>query len=221
MGTAGGPDASSNDGSYYPDVDCPLGGTWFTCAKQTPSFQGCCGNYPAFDPCKQNGCPSESLYPAAFSTSATTLTVSPFQTSSSPASPSSSTLSSSVPSSSTSSLETSSTSGASSSSQTAQSQTPSTANTTADSIEQKSHSTLPIGAIVGSALGGVIVILLVLLAIFCLRRRKRRVTRSGAVEPYYQPQQNMSMDKAIPSSFFFGASPSDAKVPPKGNNHDV
>lgn len=66
MGTASGPDATSNDGSYWPNVACPNGGIWYTCSQQTPSFQGCCSNITGVNPCSQNGCSAENLYPAAF-----------------------------------------------------------------------------------------------------------------------------------------------------------
>ncbi|PQE23093.1 hypothetical protein CJF32_00004479 [Rutstroemia sp. NJR-2017a WRK4] len=64
MGTGSGPDADTNDGSYWPNVQCPLGGSWYTCPQQTPSFQGCCESRMC------NGsntvCPDEQLHPAAF-----------------------------------------------------------------------------------------------------------------------------------------------------------
>ncbi|PQE19439.1 Transmembrane domain of the Epidermal Growth Factor Receptor family of Tyrosine Kinase protein [Rutstroemia sp. NJR-2017a BBW] len=47
MGTGSGPDADTNDGSYWPNVQCPLGGSWYTCPQQTPSFQGCCETTPS------------------------------------------------------------------------------------------------------------------------------------------------------------------------------
>jgi hypothetical protein len=63
MGTGSGPNLAVNDSSFWPNVHCS-NGSWWTCALQTPTFQGCCGS----DPCGGKGCPSSSLYPAAFAT---------------------------------------------------------------------------------------------------------------------------------------------------------
>lgn len=64
MGTGSGPDGlSSNDASYWPNVQCSVG-QWWTCAMQTPSFQGCCESNPCGG--SGTGCPSGMLYPAAF-----------------------------------------------------------------------------------------------------------------------------------------------------------
>ncbi|KAF7872437.1 hypothetical protein EAF04_003358 [Stromatinia cepivora] len=212
MGTAGGPDAPSNDGSYYQNADCPNGGVWFTCSKQSPSFQGCCDTSSGFNPCQKNGCPKDRLYAAAFNTVPATIpSATSSKISSSPAS-SSSTLSSST----SPSLITNPTVDASSTSQTASSQALVTASGIADPIGHNSDSKLPIPAIVGGAIGGVVVILLVLLTVFCLQRRRKRAPPVGLIEPYYQPSQDMSMAKVTTSSFVYEASPPDGKVIPKG-----
>ncbi|ESZ98615.1 hypothetical protein SBOR_0985 [Sclerotinia borealis F-4128] len=220
MGTASGPDAPSADGSYWPNVSCPNGGVWFTCSEQTNSFQGCCDNSTGFNPCHGTGCPTESLYAAAFSTvpakifSATSSTA--FAASSTISISSTISVTSSVPSSSSIS---NSPNGTSSTSQTASSQTSATANDTSDSIGFNSYQKLPIAAIVGSALGGVVVVLLVLLASFCIRRRRKRAMLEGSNVPGYQLQQDMSMVKATPPSFVYETSPSDAKMSSKGNQN--
>ncbi|KAH9216691.1 hypothetical protein DL95DRAFT_255631, partial [Leptodontidium sp. 2 PMI_412] len=61
MGTDPGPDpgVTSNDDSYWPNVQCSAG-KWWTCALQTPSFQGCC----EVNPCGGDG--TGLLHPAAF-----------------------------------------------------------------------------------------------------------------------------------------------------------
>ncbi|KAF5874361.1 uncharacterized protein Bfra_004367ca [Botrytis fragariae] len=242
MGTASGPDASSNDGSYWPNADCPNGGVWYTCSRQTPSFQGCCddsnapGSIEKFDPCHENGCPSSRLYAAAFSSVPTTsasvvisksssvptssLSISPFSTLSSSTS-SSSALSSISASSSKSSFSTSLSTVGNSAADTSSNQTPSsqgsaTASATVGSTGHSLNSKLPIAAIIGSALSGVVFILLVLLVIFCVQRRKKRAPLAGAVEPYYQsPPQDMTMVKVASSPFVYEGSPSDAKAPQK------
>ncbi|KAJ8071452.1 hypothetical protein OCU04_001772 [Sclerotinia nivalis] len=201
MGTAGGPDAPSNDGSYYPNVNCPNGGTWFTCSKQSPSFQGCCDISDNFNPCHDSGCPKDRLYAAAFKTVPATIPSATSSKISSSTSPSSTT---------TPTLD------ASSTSQTASSQASVTASGIADPIGHNSDSKLPIAAIVGSAIGGVVIILLVLLSIFCLQRRRKRALPAGLIEPYYQPSQDMSMAKVTPPSFVYEASPPDGKVLSKG-----
>ncbi|KAF7956817.1 hypothetical protein EAE96_004143 [Botrytis aclada] len=252
MGTAGGPDASSNDGSYWPNAACPNGGVWYTCSQQTPSFQGCCddsnepGSIEKFDPCHKNGCPSSRLYAAAFSSvpassasvvasksssvPTSLLPISPFLTLSS-STLSSSTLSSSTLSSSalssiptstptslpstTSSLVTNS-AAQTTSTQTQSSQESATTSAAVGSTGHSSNSKLPITAIIGSALGGVIVILLVLLVIFCVQRRKKRSPLTGAVVPYHHPPlQDMSMVKVTSSPFVYEGSPSDAKASQK------
>ncbi|KAF7900545.1 uncharacterized protein EAF01_007847 [Botrytis porri] len=222
MGTAGGPDASSNDGSYWPNADCPNGGV---CNEP--------GSIEKFDPCHENGCPSSRLYAAAFSSvpatsasvlaskssSVTTssLSVSSFSTSSSSTS-SSSALSSISSSSSKSLFSTSSSTVRNFAADTSSTETPSsqgsaTTSAIVGSTGHNSNSKLPTTAIIGSALGGVVVILLVLLIIFCLQRRKKRAPLAGAVEPYYQsPPQDMSMVKVASSPFVYEGSPSDAKA---------
>jgi hypothetical protein len=67
MGTGSGPDFSVNDSSYWPNVFCAHG-QWWTCAEQTPSFQGCCIS----NPCANAGCPMGNLFPAAFGTVSST-----------------------------------------------------------------------------------------------------------------------------------------------------
>lgn len=60
MGIGAGPDFSTNDSSYYPNVQCSKG-QWYTCAASKPSiFQGCCGS----NPCSASGCPANALFPA-------------------------------------------------------------------------------------------------------------------------------------------------------------
>ncbi|TGO64813.1 hypothetical protein BCON_0005g00090 [Botryotinia convoluta] len=242
MGTAGGPDASSNDGSYWPNAGCPNGGVWYTCSRQTPSFQGCCddsnepGSIVKFDPCHENGCPSSRLYAAAFNSVPATFTSviasksSPVLTSSLPISLSSTLSSSTLSSSALSSISASPSISLSSTSsptirnsaadtssiRTPSSKESSTASATVGSTGHSSNSKLPIAAIIGSALSGVVVILLVLLIIFCVQRHKKRATLAGAVEPYYQPPpQDMSMVKVTSSPFVYEGSPSDAEAPQK------
>ncbi|CAD6443663.1 65740b2a-899b-4e17-824f-f15eda3b1e6b-CDS [Sclerotinia trifoliorum] len=217
MGTAGGPDAPGNDGSYYPNADCPNGGVWFTCSKQSPSFQGCCANSSGFDPCRNNGCPNDRLYAAAFKTVPATIpSITSSKISSSLAS-SSSTLSSFISSPSVSpSSTTNPTFGTSSTPQSASSRASATTSATVDPIGHNSDPKLPLAAIVGSALGGVVVILLVLLSVFCFQRRRKRAPSAGLIEPYYQASQDISMAKGTPPYFVYESSPPDGKVLPKG-----
>src|SRR5450432_2376661 len=63
MGVGAGPDLPANDSSFWPNVKCSAG-QWWTCALQTPSFQGCCDS----SPCGGKGCPLDQLHPAAFLT---------------------------------------------------------------------------------------------------------------------------------------------------------
>ncbi|PVH75132.1 hypothetical protein DL98DRAFT_428019 [Cadophora sp. DSE1049] len=67
MGTGPGPDPglTRNDASYWPNVQCSVG-EWWTCAMQTPSFQGCCEENPCGG--DGTGCPASLLHPAEFST---------------------------------------------------------------------------------------------------------------------------------------------------------
>ncbi|APA05648.1 hypothetical protein sscle_01g004180 [Sclerotinia sclerotiorum 1980 UF-70] len=219
MGTAGGPDAPSNDGSYYQNSACLNGGVWFTCSEQSPSFQGCCDTSDGFNPCQDNGCPKERLYAAAFKTvqvmiDSDTFSISSSLTSSFP-SFSSSTSSLSISSSSTSSSTTNPIISPSSTAQPASSQASPTVSAISDPIGHDSESKLPIAAIVGSALGGVVVMLIVLLGIFCFQRRRKRAPSAGLIEPYYQASQDIFMAKGTPPSFVYGASPPDGKVLPK------
>ncbi|KAF7901202.1 hypothetical protein EAF00_003423 [Botryotinia globosa] len=238
MGTAGGPDASSNDGSYWQNAGCPNGGVWYTCSRQTPSFQGCCddsnepGSIEKFDPCHENGCPLSRLYAAAFnsvpgtftsvisskspSVPASFLTISTMLNS--PSSTSSSSTLSSISTSHSISLPLTTSSPVTNSAadttstQTSSFQESATASATVSSTTHSLDSKLPITAIIGSALGGVVVILLVLLVIFCVQRRKKRSPLAGAVEPYYQPPpQDMSVVKVTSSPFVYEGSPSNAK----------
>ncbi|KAI9647257.1 hypothetical protein NHQ30_003640 [Ciborinia camelliae] len=188
MGTGSGPDAPSDDGSYWPNVSCPNGGVWFTCAKQTNSFQGCCDNSSGFNPCNGIGCPTERLHAAAFKTVPATI---------------SSTASSAT--SATSSVTSTASSAASSSS-------------IANSIGHNSYQKTPVAAIVGGVLGGVIVVLLILLTLFCLQRRRKRAALTGLSEPNNQLQQDMSTVKTMLSSFVHEASLSGAKIPTNGNH---
>lgn len=244
MGTTGGPDASSNDGSYWPNAGCPNGGVWYTCSRQTPSFQGCCDDshepdsIEKFDPCHENGCPSSRLYAAAFnsvpatfasvisskssSVRTSSLSISTILTLSSSTS-SSSALSSISASHSISLISTTSSPATNSAADTTSTQTPSsqesaTASATVSSNGHSSNSKLPITAIVGSALGGVLVILLVLLIIFCVQRQKKRSPLAGAVEPYYQPPpHDISVVKVASSPFVYEGRPPDVKASQKGN----
>lgn len=65
MGTGSGPDSTTNDSSYWPNVQCAEG-QWWTCSRQTPSFQGCCETNPCGGDGDAGGCPSNELSPAAF-----------------------------------------------------------------------------------------------------------------------------------------------------------
>ncbi|KAF7944577.1 uncharacterized protein EAE97_005210 [Botrytis byssoidea] len=242
MGTAGGPDASSNDGSYWPNAGCPSGGVWYTCSRQTPSFQGCCddsnepGSMEKFDPCHENGCPLSRLYAAAFnsvpaeftsvisskspSVCTSSLSISTILTLPSSTSSSSTLSSISAPHSislpSTTSSTVTNSAADTTSTQTPSSQESATASVTVSSTAHSSNSKLPITAIIGSALGGVVIILLVLLVIFCVQRRKKRSPLAGAVEPYYQPPtQDMSVVKVTSSPFVYEGGPSDAKASQK------
>ncbi|KAH6662504.1 hypothetical protein B0J14DRAFT_495950, partial [Halenospora varia] len=64
LGTAAGPNFPSNEGSPWPNEKCSTG-QWWTCAVQTPTFQGCCDS----NPCNGVGCPSSQLHAAAFASS--------------------------------------------------------------------------------------------------------------------------------------------------------
>lgn len=212
MGTGSGPDASTNDGSYWPNYSCPNGGVWWICSKQTPSFQGCCDRSGDFNPCQENGCPKTRLYAAAFSTVPIT-----------PSSnlPTVSSQASAIPN--PISFQTLSTLNSISSQTLAtpnsiSSQTSGIPNSTENSIRHNSHPKFPIGAILGSALGGLIVVLLVILALFCHQRRKKRAGFTCALQPYYQPSQDVPVTKATPSPFVCETIPSDAKGSSKGKH---
>lgn len=57
--------------SYYPNVNCPDNGLWYTCAETNPTFQGCCIS----NPCHIGGaCPRGNLFPAAWGTASSTST---------------------------------------------------------------------------------------------------------------------------------------------------
>ncbi|KAG4434965.1 hypothetical protein IFR05_009546 [Cadophora sp. M221] len=181
MGTDPGPDPglTSNDGSYWPNVQCPAGSEWWTCALQTPSFQGCCD----VNPCGGDGtgCPSSLLHPAAFKSApldggvVSTITLA------------ASTAASKMPSAPTMSLASSSaglvtsitppsTSLPGKASETT-SRTSALASSTpepvAGSTPENTSSNLPIGAIAGGAGGGIAILLIALLA-FCWCRKRRQ-----------------------------------------------
>ncbi|KAG4026904.1 hypothetical protein MFRU_035g00560 [Monilinia fructicola] len=214
MGTGNDPNDPNNNGTYWPNAGCPNGGAWWTCAEQTPSFQGCCDASGDFNPCHRNGCPLERLHPAAFNTvPATIVSTVSFKISTSPALSSSKIQSSHLTSS---SVTANPTAAAGFTSQTVSTHASSTVDATTDSIEQNSHQKLPIAVVLGGALGGLVVFLLVILALFCVKRRRKRAILTGSIQPDYQLQPDMSMTKVTPSSFLYEASPSDTKVPLKG-----
>ncbi|QSZ33682.1 hypothetical protein DSL72_005253 [Monilinia vaccinii-corymbosi] len=188
MGTGSGRDASTNDGTYWPNTACPNGGTWYTCSEQTPSFQGCCNDDKGvFNPCHENGCPTERLYAAAFSSVPALIP-------------------SAASSLESSSLTTNPTFRASSTSETASNE----ASGIDDATAGQTYHTPPIGAIVGSALGGGAVVLLAILALFCLQRRRKRAIMKAS------SQTDMSTIKVTPSQLVYEAASSEIKVPPKG-----
>lgn len=161
MGTGPGPDPglTSNDASYWPNVQCSVG-QWWTCAVQIPSFQGCCEENPCGG--DGTGCPASLLHPAEFST--VTSDVAAATTLASVSSTMVSTITG-TPAASPASISIISTTSSASTDTTA----PSAAG---DSIPEKTSSSLPIGAIGGGA-GGGIAILVIGLVIFCLCRRRR------------------------------------------------
>ncbi|KAK6606304.1 hypothetical protein H4I96_04766 [Botrytis cinerea] len=167
---------------------CPLGGSWWICLDQSPTFFGCC----ASDPCNGIGCPEEDLLPAGMGTAggpdASSNDGSYWPNADCP-------------------------NGGVCSTETPSSQDSATVTATGGSSRHNSNSKLPITAIIGSALGGVVVIVLVLLIIFCVQRYRKRTPLAGAVEPYYQPPpQDISMVKAISSPTVYEGSASDAKA---------
>ena len=169
MGTGPGPDPglTSNDASYWPNVKCPVG-KWWTCAMQTPSFQGCCEE----NPCGSDGtgCPDGNLHPAEFSTvtsivpTRTSIAVTPMATSSATA-----TASTGEPNTTNSPNAVSATASATSE--------PSTGS----SVPEKNSSSLPIGAIAGGA-GVGIVVLIIGLVVFCLCRKRRQKKASTHID---------------------------------------
>jgi hypothetical protein len=48
----------------YPNHSCPYGGLWYTCADNSPTFQGCCKS----NPCNGEGCPAGDLVAAGVHT---------------------------------------------------------------------------------------------------------------------------------------------------------
>ncbi|KAM3078040.1 hypothetical protein ACMFMG_002659 [Clarireedia jacksonii] len=180
MGTGSGPDADTNDGSYWPNVQCPLGGSWYTCSDQTPSFQGCCES----NMCNGSNtvCPDGQLHPAAFSSVPAVITswTHPTATSSSQHSTSSATAES---------ITTATSSPSSTSSATAESITTTTITSSPSSSASptiSSKSTTPVGIIVGGVVGGVVggaIFITVLILIYLWLRNRQKKARHVAPEP--------------------------------------
>jgi hypothetical protein len=195
MGTGSGPDFSVNDSSYWPNVFCAHG-QWWTCAEQTPSFQGCCIS----NPCANAGCPMGNLFPAAFGTvssaaSTSTSKITPASSSIQTASSSTQTISSSIKltaSSSTSSfqLTTMTTSAA-------------MATTSTSSAGLPTPTTSPgpnIAAIAGGAAGGSFAgVLLLLIIAFVIWRCRRR--RKSNASPESDPSNPTFGPKGLNSSY--------------------
>ncbi|KAL2063095.1 hypothetical protein VTL71DRAFT_6167 [Oculimacula yallundae] len=200
MGTGSGPDLPSNDASYWPNVQCSVG-LWWTCAMQTPSFQGCCEVNPCGGDGSAGGCPSSSLHAAAFKSVTSDPVVTSTSSPKATASESTKSTSSSVDAATSSTFSTSSSSATTKTSQTgipaADSATSSTTSVpVGGTVSDESGSGPPIAAIAGGAVG-VVVILVIGILIFCFCR-KRRQKRSS---PYNDVQQTMIANGGDPSLF--------------------
>ncbi|KAH7323581.1 hypothetical protein BKA65DRAFT_598163 [Rhexocercosporidium sp. MPI-PUGE-AT-0058] len=178
MGTGPGPDPglTSNDASYWPNVQCSVG-QWWTCAMQTPSFQGCC----EVNPCGGDGtgCPSNLLHPAAFKSAPTdNVEASTVPSAASTVKPVTTTSSSAAL---VTSITASLISIAGKASETifqASATASSTPEPVGGSVPEKSGSGLPIGAIAGGATGGIAVLIIGLLILcFCRKRRQKQSTK--------------------------------------------
>ena len=169
MGTGPGPDPglTGNDASYWPNVKCSVG-KWWTCAMQTPSFQGCCEENPCGG--DGTGCPDGLLHPAEFSTvtsivpTRTSIIVTPMATTSA------------TTTASTRETNTSNSPDAVSATASATSEP-----SAEGSVPEKNSSNLPIRAIAGGA-GGGIAILIIGLVIFCLCRKRRQKKFSSHID---------------------------------------
>lgn len=183
MGTDGGPDGmSSNDGSYWPNVQCPSG-QWWTCAKQTPSFQGCCD----INPCQgAMSCPVASLHAAAFQTipaelgaAATTMVLTTLTSALAASARSSSSSQSTITDSTIQAAAVTPSSPTTSSISTAT--PPALAN--GDPLPKPSTSS-NIGAIAGGAAGGLALLIAILLAIWVCRRKRCKTSVPVHHEPH-------------------------------------
>lgn len=184
MGTDPGPDpgVTSNHGSYWPNVQCSAG-KWWTCALQTPSFQGCC----EVNPCGGDGtgCPSSLLHPAAFkSTPLEDATVSTASSTAITMQPITKTSSSADLITSVTSLSTSMPGNASETTSRTSATASSTPKQVGGSVPEKSSSGLPIGAIAGGAGGGIVVLVIALLVFcWCRKRRQKKAPTHIDVQP--------------------------------------
>jgi hypothetical protein len=195
MGTGSGPDFSVNDSSYWPNVFCAHG-QWWTCAEQTPSFQGCCIS----NPCANAGCPMGNLFPAAFGTVSST-TPAPTSTASAWSSIQTTNSLMQTTSSSITSASFSTKSTSSSSTSTFQSTTLTTSAAMATTSSSSAHLPTPtpspgpnIAAIAGGAAGGsfagVLLLLIIAFVIWrCRRRRKSNASpESDPSNPRFGPK---------------------------------
>jgi hypothetical protein len=160
MGTGSGPDSATNDSSYWPNVQC-VHGQWWTCADQTPSFQGCCIS----NPCGGTGCPMGNLFPAELGTvSSAAPTASPSVTSAS------NTLQSMTSTASAAPVVTST-------------------STHLPSVNQSSGPKVATiaGGAAGGAFGGCLLLIIIVFAIWKCRRRERPI-ESAASDPAAEPQ---------------------------------
>ncbi|TVY48997.1 putative serine/threonine-protein kinase, partial [Lachnellula occidentalis] len=158
MGTASGPDSSTDDGSYWPNVNCSLG-LWYTCLNS--NFQGCCDESPCAD-----GCPSSALHAAAFKTPPSQLSSSS-ETKSTSSTPSTTSISTTASTASDSSTFTSTSS-------------PTTAPQVSLTAEQ--HNTVPTGAIAGGAVAGGLALILIAIAFFWWGKRRQKQKQKALSE---------------------------------------
>jgi hypothetical protein len=181
MGTGSGPNATTNDGSYWPNVFC-ANGKWWTCDTTMPTFQGCCIS----NPCNATplGCPMGNLFPAALGTVSS---AAPTPTSTTPAS-------SSVESTITTSTSTTSTSAVQSTASTT-SASGNLAATSTSLAPLHIISTLPgpniaaiTGGAAGGAIGGVLLLLVIAFGIWRCRQRRKSILDSDPNNPQLGPK---------------------------------
>ncbi len=194
LGVGSGPDFSTNDSSFWPNVECTKG-LWWTCATQNPTFQGCCGS----NPCGGKGCPGSELYPADFGTVPAYLM--PLTVAATRAAPAPTVILASGTSFSTTATAGSQETSTVSSSASSPSGTSFSATATAQSQETSaappSASSSSVPAIAGGVAGGVAFLILVGIIIWLYRRLSRQKARNDTALEfsggfYSQPEKQFS-----------------------------